>query len=173
MAHPARWPETIAVGAFNNVGERATFSNCGPELDVVAPGEDVWSLNHTTQYKYLDGTSMATPHVSGIVNLMKTLDPGLTADEIKLILQETAVDIGDPGFDNETGFGQVNVYAALLEVQAGLADLDGNGVVDITDFLWLLGYWGGCPSGPGCIGDIDRDGEVGVSDFLIMLAVWG
>ncbi|MHC5006618.1 MAG: S8 family serine peptidase [Planctomycetota bacterium] len=173
MAYPARWPETIAVGAINNVNERASFSNCGPELDVVAPGEDVWSLNNGTAYKFLDGTSMATPHVSGTVNLMKTLDPDLTADEIKGILQTTAVDIAGPGFDNETGFGRVNVYAALLEVQAGLADLDGNGVVDITDFLWLLGYWGHCPSGPGCIGDIDRDGEVGVSDFLIMLAVWG
>jgi len=173
MAYPARWPETIAVGAINNVDERASFSNCGPELDVVAPGERVWSLNNSVSYKYLDGTSMATPHVSGTVNLMKTLDPELTADEIKLILQTTAADIGDPGFDNETGFGRVDAYAALLEVRAGLADLDGNGVVDITDFLWLLGYWGPCPSGPGCIGDIDRDGNVGVSDFLIMLAVWG
>jgi subtilisin family serine protease len=173
MAYPARWPETIAVGAFNNVGERSSFSNCGPELDVVAPGEDVWSLNDTTAYKYLDGTSMATPHVSGTVNLMKTLDPDLTADEIKLILQNTSTDIGDPGFDNETGFGRIDAHAALVETQALLADLDGNGVVDVSDFLWLLGIWGHCPSGPGCVGDIDRDGKVGVTDFLIMLAVWG
>jgi hypothetical protein len=173
IAYPAKWPETIAVAAMNNQGERWASSRCGPELDVTAPGDDVWSLNNGAQYKYLDGTSMATPHVSGTVNLMKTLDPDLTADEIKLILQTTAVDIGDPGFDNETGFGRLNAHAALLEVQAGLADLDGNGVVDITDFLWLLGYWGPCPAEPGCIGDIDRDGDVGVSDFLIMLAVWG
>jgi subtilisin family serine protease len=173
MAFPARWPETIAVGATNNVDERASFSNCGPELDVVAPGKRVWSLNNGIGYKYLDGTSMATPHVSGTVNLMKTLDPGLTPDEIKGVLQATTVDIGDPGFDNETGYGRINTHAALLEVQAGLADLDGSGVVDITDFLWLLGYWGPCPSEPGCLGDIDRDGTVGVGDFLIMLAVWG
>ncbi|MHC4100726.1 MAG: S8 family serine peptidase [Planctomycetota bacterium] len=173
MAYPARWPETIAVGAFNNGDERASFSNCGPELDVVAPGVDVWSLNDTTDYKYLDGTSMATPHVSGTVNLMKTLAPDLTVDEIKLILQTTAVDMEDPGFDEETGYGRIDTYAALLEVQAGLADLDGDGVVGITDFLVLLGAWGHCPSGPGCIGDINGDGEVGVSDFLIMLATWG
>jgi subtilisin family serine protease len=160
------------VAAFNNRDERAGFSNCGPELDVAGPGDTVWSLKDTTIYQFLSGTSMAAPHVSGTVNLMKTLDPDLTADEIKLILQTTAVDIGDPGFDEETGFGRINAHAALLEVQAGLADLDGDGMVDVDDFLFLLANWGPCPVGPGCPGDIDRDGQVGVNDFLIMLANW-
>jgi subtilisin family serine protease len=173
VKYPAHWPETIAVAAFNNVGERASFSNCGPELDVSAPGENIWSLNNTTQYKYLDGTSMAAPHVSGVASLMKSYDPDLTPDEIKSILQTTAIDIGDPGFDDETGWGRIDAEAALQVVAAPvLADLDRNGVVDVSDFLLLLAAWGPCPPGDSCSGDIDRDGFVGVSDFLLMLSVW-
>jgi subtilisin family serine protease len=173
VRYPAKWPETIAAAAFNNQDERASFSNCGPELDVAGPGDTVWSLKDTTAYQWLSGTSMATPHVSGTVNLMKALDPGLAPDEIKLILQATAVDLGDPGFDDQSGFGRIDAHAALLQVQARLADLDGDGVVGVLDFLQLLQSWGSCPSGPGCPGDIDRDGQVGVSDFLLLLASWG
>ena len=140
---------------------------------MAGPGDTVWSLLDTTAYQWLSGTSMATPHVSGTVNLMKALDPDLAPDEIKLILQATAVDLGDPGFDDQTGFGRIDANAALLEVQAGLADLNGDGAVGVNDFLLLLQRWGACPAGPGCAGDIDRDGQVGVSDFLLLLASWG
>jgi hypothetical protein len=51
-----------------------------------------------------------------------------------------------------------------------LSDLNGDGVVDVVDFLELLGVWGPCP---GCAADINRDGEVNVVDFLILLADWG
>jgi hypothetical protein len=104
---------------------------------------------------------------------MKAIDSDLTPDEIKLILQNTSVDIGDPGFDNETGFGRVDAYAALVETQALLADLDGDGVIGINDFPLLLAVWGPCKTGPGCQGDIDLDGTVGIIDFLYMLANWG
>jgi subtilisin family serine protease len=173
VRYPAKWPETIAVAAFNNQDEQASFSNCGPELDVAAPGDTVWSLKDTTTYQFLSGTSMATPHVSGTVNLMKALDPDLAPDEIKRILQTTAVDLEDPGFDDQTGFGRIDAHAALLRVRAGLADLNGDGVVSVNDFLLLLGFWGPCPSGPGCPGDIDGDGRVDVNDFLLLLAHWG
>jgi subtilisin family serine protease len=170
---PAQWPETIAVAAFNNLGERASFSNCGPELDVSGPGDNVWSLTGTTGYKYLDGTSMATPHVSGVVALMLSIDPTLTPDEIKGILQSTAIDMGDPGFDDESGWGRIDAAAALQAAEARLADLDDDGVVGVSDFLLLLAAWGPCPGDPGCPGDIDRDGVVGVSDFLLLLVYWG
>jgi hypothetical protein len=55
-----------------------------------------------------------------------------------------------------------------------LGDLDGDGVVGITDFLLLLGAWGPCPDPPEpCPADLDGDGAVGVTDFLILLANWG
>jgi subtilisin family serine protease len=173
VRYPARWPETIAVAAHSNRDARASFSNCGPQLDVAGPGDTVWSLLDASAYQWLSGTSMATPHVSGTVSLMKALDPDLAPDEIKLILQTTAVDLEDPGFDDQTGYGRVDAHAALLQVQAGLADLDGDGVVGVFDFLLLLQGWGACPADPGCAGDIDRDGQVAVNDFLLLLAHWG
>jgi hypothetical protein len=56
-----------------------------------------------------------------------------------------------------------------------LGDLDGDGVVGITDFLKLLAEWGPCPDPcpPHCLGDVDTDCDVGVNDFLILLANWG
>ncbi len=64
----------------------------------------------------------------------------------------------------------------MLVVEPGQygADLDGDGQVGITDFLFLLSAWGACPDPPDpCPGDIDADGLVGITDFLIVLADWG
>jgi len=54
-------------------------------------------------------------------------------------------------------------------------DLDGNGMVGITDFLELLGQWGACPAPcpPSCLADLDGDCEVGILDFLALLGNWG
>jgi probable HAF family extracellular repeat protein len=54
------------------------------------------------------------------------------------------------------------------------ADIDGDGMVGINDFLALLASWGPCPTPPDpCPADIDGDGEVGINDFLVLLASWG
>ena len=53
-------------------------------------------------------------------------------------------------------------------------DIDGDGVVGITDFLIMLSAWGDCPLPPAqCPADLDLDGTVGVTDLLILLANWG
>jgi hypothetical protein len=52
-------------------------------------------------------------------------------------------------------------------------DLNGDGVIDVNDFLVLLGSWGPCPPEGGCPADLDGDGMVGVTDFLAMLRYWG
>ena len=56
-----------------------------------------------------------------------------------------------------------------------LGDIDGDGVVGITDFLALLGLWGPCPDCPAtpCPADLDADCIVGIQDFLLLLANWG
>ena len=174
VSFPARWPETIAVGAIESSGDRWASSNQGPNLDVMAPGVDVWSLNNTTQYQFLSGTSMATPHVAGVVTLMKALDPGLTPDELRQILRDTTVDMQAAGFDEATGHGRVDALAALTTALGNPADLDGDGTVGITDFLLLLQAWGPCPGAPAaCPADLDGDGTVGITDFLDLLASWG
>ena len=70
-----------------------------------------------------------------------------------------------------SGFAVPFAFTAGLVVAGGQsADLDGDGVVGIVDFLALLGDWGPCPVRPS---DLNADGEIGIQDFLILLAAWG
>ena len=173
VSFPARWPETIAVGAITPGGDRWASSNMGPSLDLMAPGDAIVSLRDTTLYQDLSGTSMATAHVSGVVMLMKTLDPGLAPGDIRQTLRDTALDMGAPGFDEATGHGLVDAHAALVEIRGILGDLDGDGIVAIVDFLALLDAWGTCPADPAqCPADLDGDGAVGITDLLMLLANW-
>ncbi len=178
VAFPARWPETITVGATNNRDLNWVPSNSGPEVDVSAPGECVRSLNFSTLYTDKSGTSFAAPHVSGTVALMLALDPSLTHDDIQDILEQTADDLGPPGWDAVFGEGRINAHAALLEVQAGISivgDLNGDQVVGVADLLLILAAWGDCAEcGPEvCPADLTNDCSVGVADLLILLSNWG
>ncbi len=178
LAFPARWPETIAVGALDHTGARWIASSRGPTLDVMAPGAAVWSLDGTAGYKYLSGTSMAAPHAAGTVALLRAIDPGLSLAQLESILRQTAIDLASPGFDISTGYGRLDTAAAVAAAgppppEPTPADLDGDGAVSMGDLLLLLAAWGSCPSGAGCPADLDADGAVAVSDLLILLSAWG
>lgn len=88
--YPARYPETIAVGAIDKRRRVASFSNRGPYIDVYAPGESVPSCWLKEGYKEMSGTSMATSHVTGAAALLLAQRPGLTPRELKLLLRRTA-----------------------------------------------------------------------------------
>lgn len=101
----------------------AWFSNYGNEVDVCAPGDRIYSTwgginTQTNGYAYLSGTSMATPHVSGLAALVKSYVPVLRNVDIELILDATADDRGPVGWDNHYGFGRINAYQALLAADA-------------------------------------------------------
>ena len=64
-------------------------------------------------WNFLSGTSMATPHVSGVAALVYGKDPNLTPDEVEAILERTAADLGVPNHDTTYGWGLVNAQAAL------------------------------------------------------------
>ncbi|HID26051.1 MAG TPA: hypothetical protein EYP23_06305, partial [Thermoplasmata archaeon] len=125
--YPARYEEVIAVGASNIQDERSSYSNYGVGIDLVAPGGDALTgiLQETYAglyqglvrvdsfalvYKY--GTSMAAPHVSAALALLLSLgaDPEEAANLIKL----TSKDIGLSGYDQETGFGRLDVKNAVM-----------------------------------------------------------
>jgi hypothetical protein len=123
---PAAHAEVIAVGATNAKSERASYSNYGTELDLLAPGGEgrfasvvstLWSDTHDA-YGGMQGTSMAAPHVSGVVALLKSVNPGLGPSTIQRLLRSTARDIGDPGWDELTGYGIVDAEAAVLAARA-------------------------------------------------------
>ena len=73
VMYPALYPEVIGVAAMDPYYNLASFSNDGPEVDVLAPGVDVVSLNLGNSYGVANGTSMATPHVTAVIALMVAL----------------------------------------------------------------------------------------------------
>ena len=73
VVFPAAYPDAIAIAASNLKDDKdgvADFSSCGPEVDFITPGEDVWSSIPGGQYAQWSGTSMATPHASGLAALL-------------------------------------------------------------------------------------------------------
>ena len=82
---PANYESVIAVGAIDSEGQRASFSNYGPWVDLAAPGTKVYSTYPNNSYATSDGTSMACPHVSGVAALLVSYfgGPGFTNDILK------------------------------------------------------------------------------------------
>ncbi len=120
---PGDEKNALTVGATNSTDAVADFSSRGPvnltgdiyiKPDVVAPGVNINSTSSSGGYYTMSGTSMATPHVSGTIALMLQVNRTLTPDEIKSILENTAVDLGAPGKDNDTGTGRIDAYQAVL-----------------------------------------------------------
>ncbi|MCH7703438.1 MAG: S8 family serine peptidase [Planctomycetes bacterium] len=140
---PPDVPSVIAVGATTNNDTLASFSSLGPtewgiswlgentdgpygdwewsdggltKPDIAAPGEDVNSTVMCNGYSgnTWSGTSMATPHIAGVIALMLQANPLLTRDDIIEIFADTAVDLGPPGMDNDFGWGRVDAFEAVL-----------------------------------------------------------
>jgi subtilisin family serine protease/uncharacterized protein YjdB len=119
---PAACNHVIAVGASTAADTRASFSNYGSHITVIAPGNVIfglWYLSNTDYGHAMSGTSMASPAVAGVVSLLLAQNPSRTPDQIRTILQTTSDDlVGNPaediaGFDNYFGYGRVNAYRAL------------------------------------------------------------
>lgn len=113
---------TLVVGAINEAGEIADFSNRAGLLAsnfLVAPGVSVRSFNQEGAAFLYNGTSIAAPVVSGSVALLAQAFPSLTGAQIVEILLRTADDLGAPGVDVIYGHGRLNVTRAFQPV-AGL-----------------------------------------------------
>ena len=119
-------PYTIA--GFSSRGPAGP--NCGPveyrmKPEVSAPGVSIYSAAPGGGYQYMDGTSMACPHVSGVVALMRSANPDVDVITIKQVLMSTAHDLGTPGEDNTYGHGFIDAYQAVLAVMGGLSHIQG------------------------------------------------
>ncbi|MEA5598694.1 S8 family peptidase [Rivularia sp. UHCC 0363] len=93
--YPARYAEKygIAVGAIDEQKNLASFSNRAgsePLTYVTAPGVDIYSTLPNNKYASYSGTSMATPHIAGVVALMLSANPNLDSKQIRQVLEETA-----------------------------------------------------------------------------------
>ncbi|MEB3101862.1 S8 family peptidase [Ferviditalea candida] len=99
--YPARFQETIAVGATDTDDKIASFSNRGKQIDVYAPGEKIFSTWTGGKYNELSGTSMATSHVTGLIALLLSSRPNLSPKTVKLILKKSSVPIKSSKYKNK------------------------------------------------------------------------
>ncbi|MGY2128371.1 S8 family serine peptidase [Blastococcus sp. SYSU DS0617] len=118
--YPAADAGVIAVAATEEFGDRAWFSNYGTYVDVAAPGVDIASTYPAElgSYEWLSGTSMAAPHVAGVVALMEAVAPALTPDQVERALTGSATDLGAAGRDDLFGHGLVDAVRAVQSAKA-------------------------------------------------------
>lgn len=119
VLYPAAYDPVLAVAATDQADHVAYFSNRGPQVDIAAPGVDIYSTwPWVTGYFTKSGTSMATPHVSGLAALVWTIQPDASAAVVIRSITATACDVEANGWDETTGWGRIDAGAA---VQAALA----------------------------------------------------
>ncbi len=164
---PAAYQNVFAVGAVDAFEQRAFYSNFGDWVDLVAPGGDLRidstgsgvgdgilsttiddrSGSRIPAYRYMQGTSMSAPHVSGVFALMKSVTSGLGPQDIELMLRQDQLtdDLGMPGQDVIFGHGLINAEKAvnsalsfdptaapqspMLSVEPGLVNFGASGSV--------------------------------------------
>ncbi len=141
VAFPARWPNVMAVGATTASDTLYSSSNFGPEIDVTAPGANVYSLWRNSGYQPFTGTSMATPHVSGLASLLRGFNPALSNDEVVNLIRDTSDDLGPAGWDESFGSGRINAFRALRGAAPNpIGDMNCDGTVDNGDIdAFVLG----------------------------------
>ena len=163
VSYPGTLSEVITVGACNEYAERKSKtsrdgenwwgSNYGPEVDVVAPGVHITTTDimgtrgYNSGGNYVDtfnGTSAATPHVSGVAALILSINPSLTATEVENILRNSTDDLAASGYDIYTGFGRINAFKAVRAAQM---------------------IWGSPMMVPGWFGAEDQEGDIAIGDI--------
>jgi subtilisin family serine protease len=112
---PAAQPGVLAVSATTNQDLPATFTNRGPEVDIAAPGVNIFSANQRGGYYISSGTSQSTPHVSGLAALIWSLQPEWSALQVSQVITSTAKDVWSPGKDNLTGWGRIDTQKAVFK----------------------------------------------------------
>ncbi|MFH1320611.1 MAG: S8 family peptidase [Bacteroidota bacterium] len=131
VSYPASDQSVMAVGGTDINDDRASCSNHGPDLEISAPSNDIWStsVDLDASHIYFDtyanasgcGTSFAAPQVSALAALMLSVNSCLYNDEIRTIIQNTADKVGPYTYINgrcdELGYGRINAYQAVLAAQ--------------------------------------------------------
>jgi len=138
-SYPAAHSGVISVAATDFNSSRAPYSNFGSTIDIAAPGGDIShdqnndgdsdgvlstlvddsSGTRKDSYVYYQGTSMATPHVAGVLALMRAVYPALSPDDVDTLLAAGSLtnDIGTSGRDDQFGYGLLDAFKAVKEAQ--------------------------------------------------------
>lgn|GEM_PF-1118996 len=199
-SYPQKYPEVITVGAADHNDLRCSYSNFGPELDIVTSsgwqvsdedfakskgigslwttdlsGPAGWNFDldpNVLDYTAWTGTCGACSVAAGVAALILSVEPNLTSEEVHHFLERSAKDLGDPGWDDYYGWGRVDARAALDMVLAKRADLNDDWKVDLEDLLILIEFWG-TEEPSADIAPVARcDGIVDVQDLELIMEHW-
>jgi thermitase len=110
----ADWADVIIVGATTSADVRASFSNYGALIDVTAPGYNVYSTKKTNTYGTSSGTSFSTPLVNGVIGMIWSANPGLSAQQVEEVLFASCKDLGNTGEDDVYGHGRSDLLMAVV-----------------------------------------------------------
>lgn len=110
---PADLPHVLTVGSVGRDGQPSAFTTRSRAIDVAAPGEDVLTAVPPDGYTTARGTSVAAPFVSAALAWIWTQRPELDHTQLVELVRRTARDVGPPGRDDQSGFGVIDVAAAL------------------------------------------------------------
>jgi hypothetical protein len=134
--YPAASPGAIAVAATDDTRGSAPFSYSGPTNLISAPGVSVLSTQTGGGYAPQSGTSMAAPHVAGVLARYLQGHPGSSPAQVRAAVKATAIDLETPGFDANTGYGLIDTYELLAATVPGapgsVSAQPGNGQATVT-----------------------------------------
>jgi subtilisin family serine protease len=113
--YPGVYSEVISVAATDQQDIKASFSNYGTNVDVSAPGVNIYSTYPNNIYTFLDGTSMASPHVAGLAALIWSRNRTLTNNQVRQIIESSCDDIDNknPNHVGKLGKGRINAFIAI------------------------------------------------------------
>ncbi|MAV89201.1 MAG: hypothetical protein CBD21_01630 [bacterium TMED161] len=127
LSYPSGYQNCISVGALSPCNERKSTSSCdgenfwgsnyGSGLDFLAPGVRIHTTTMSGGYtSTFNGTSSACPHAAGIAGLIRSESNNISAYDVRLLMQQSADDLGGVGYDVQTGYGRVNAYNSLFNL---------------------------------------------------------
>gem|GEM_PF-1806728 len=194
---PAGFPEAICVGATTIFSQRTVYedtpiiaetvgdySKQGPEMELAAPGTHIMTLwgasAYTTRPSWqFTGTSAATPLVSGFAALILSANPGYTNQQIRDLMRQSVVDLGDAGWDETYGYGRIDMAQAFEEPPPPppelTGDANGDGVVNALDVDEIRSRYGAKRGESNYTESADCNGD-GVIDELDIFEIglnWG
>jgi thermitase len=112
--YPAGYANAMAVASTNVEDYHSCFSNFAEGyVSVAAPGESIAAATPNQEYGSFNGTSLSTPHVTGLAGLLFSQDPARENSAVQAIVEATANDLGSTGTDAHFGAGRINAYRAV------------------------------------------------------------
>ncbi len=116
---PAAYANAMAVAATDQNDNQSGFSTQGSYVEIAAPGSSIFSTYLSGSYATASGTSQASPHVAGLAAAIWSRQPQLTNAQVRAAIQNTAVDLGAPGRDEQFGYGRIDAYEAVFNAGSG------------------------------------------------------